>query len=82
MVGPKRYLWLPQMRNYDCPVGLKTNDLNIAQAWYSADSLPISVNSGRYIAMMIEPIVTLKKPIGAGSIRVNKLAIAESTSYS
>lgn len=45
-------------------------------------SLPMSVNSGRYIAITIVPIVTPRNKIIAGSIRLSKFAIAASTSCS
>ena len=58
---------VPERKNYSqCP----------------CDSLPISVNNGRYIAITTEPIVTPRNPISNGSINVNRLAIAESTSAS
>lgn len=45
-------------------------------------SFPIKVNSGRYIEITIEPMVTPRKAISAGSINASKSAIAESTSSS
>lgn len=49
---------------------------------WPCDSLPINENIGRYIAITIDPIVTPKNPINAGSIRVKRLAMAASTSCS
>src|SRR5215813_10365643 len=46
------------------------------------ESLPMRVKRGRYMAMTREPMVTSRKAIKRGSIRVNKLAMAESTSDS
>ena len=45
-------------------------------------SLPTSMNSGKYIAMTMVPIVTPRNMIIAGSIKLSKLAMAASTSCS
>src|ERR1041385_2472947 len=46
------------------------------------DSFPISENIGRYIETTIDPMVTPRNPIKAGSISVKRFAIAASTSCS
>lgn len=45
-------------------------------------SLPMREKSGMYIAMTIEPMVTPRKAISAGSIIAKRSAMAESTSSS
>ena len=59
-----------------------TEELQPVEAAQVAVALAAAVNIGRYIEMTIPPIVTPRKPINAGSIKVNRFAIAASTSCS